>query len=80
MNYSKNFLNNFSLSVDEIGAKERAGMLASRSIKTESKVQALKTAISMIDLTTLEKIPKAKFTQCVRKRSIRSPEMIQFRM
>ena len=54
MNYSKNFLNNFSLSVDEIGAKERAGMLASRSIKTESKVQALKTAISMIDLTTLE--------------------------
>ncbi len=54
MNYSKNFLNNFSLSVDEIGAKERAGMLASRSIKTESKMQALKTAISMIDLTTLE--------------------------
>ena len=54
MNYSKNFLNNFNLSVDEIGAKERAGMLASRSIKTESKMQALKTAISMIDLTTLE--------------------------
>lgn len=54
MNYSRNFLNNFNLSVDEIGAKERAGMLASRSIKTESKMQALKTAISMIDLTTLE--------------------------
>jgi len=54
MNYSKNFLNNFNLSVDEIGAKERAGMLASRSIKTESKMQALKTVISMIDLTTLE--------------------------
>lgn len=48
------FLNNFSLSVDEIGAKERAAMLASRSIKTDSKVRALKMAISMIDLTTLE--------------------------
>lgn len=48
------FLNNFNLSVDEIGAKERAAMLASRSIKTESKIWALKTAISMIDLTTLE--------------------------
>ncbi len=54
MNYVNNFLNNFNLSVDEIGAKERAAMLASRSIKTESKLWALKTAISMIDLTTLE--------------------------
>ena len=54
MSSIKNFLNNFSLSVDEIGAKERASSLASRSIKTESKLWALKTAISMIDLTTLE--------------------------
>lgn len=50
----KSFLNNYNLSVDEIGAKERAAMLASRSIKTDSKMWALKTAISMIDLTTLE--------------------------
>lgn len=54
MNHLINFLNNFNLTVDEIGAKERAAMLASRSIKTESKLWALKTAISMIDLTTLE--------------------------
>ncbi|MEP7145597.1 MAG: hypothetical protein ABI792_01170, partial [bacterium] len=54
MNNVNSFLNNFNISVDEIGAKERAAMLASRSIKTDSKVWALKTAISMIDLTTLE--------------------------
>ncbi len=54
MNQLTNFLNNFNLSVDEIGAKERAALLASRSIKTDSKIWALKTAISMIDLTTLE--------------------------
>lgn len=48
------FLKNFNLSVDEIGAKERAAMLSSRSIKTESKIWALKTAVSMLDLTTLE--------------------------
>ncbi|MBK9225989.1 MAG: deoxyribose-phosphate aldolase [Ignavibacteria bacterium] len=48
------YLNSINLSVDEIGAKERAAMLASRSIKTESKMHALKLAISMIDLTTLE--------------------------
>ncbi|MFZ1321667.1 MAG: deoxyribose-phosphate aldolase [Ignavibacteria bacterium] len=47
-------LNNLNMSVDEIGAKERAASLASRSIKTASKEQALRTAISMIDLTTLE--------------------------
>lgn len=53
MNLKSN-LNNYNLSVDEIGAKERAAMLASRSIKTESKLWALNMAISMIDLTTLE--------------------------
>lgn len=54
MTFSKNFLNSFNFSVDEIGAKERAASLAGRSIKTESKLWALKTAISMLDLTTLE--------------------------
>lgn len=48
------YLKSISTAVDEIGAKERASMLASRSIKKESKLQALKLAISMIDLTTLE--------------------------
>jgi deoxyribose-phosphate aldolase len=40
--------------VDEVGARARAGILASRSIKTDSKRQAIDLAISMIDLTTLE--------------------------
>src|ERR1700742_3695818 len=40
--------------VDRVGAEPRAAMLASRSIKTTAKRWALDTAISMIDLTTLE--------------------------
>jgi deoxyribose-phosphate aldolase len=40
--------------VDEVGARARADTLASRSIKTDSKRQALDLAISVIDLTTLE--------------------------
>jgi deoxyribose-phosphate aldolase len=40
--------------VDEVGAEARAAMLATRSIKTTAKRWALDTAISMIDLTTLE--------------------------
>lgn len=40
--------------VDEVGIKERVARLNSRSIKKESKIQALKLALSMIDLTTLE--------------------------
>src|SRR5260370_4979154 len=39
---------------DQVGAEARAAMLASRSIKTTAKQWALDTAISMIDLTTLE--------------------------
>lgn len=54
MKFSDKLLSNYTLSVDETGAKERAAALASRSIKTDSKLWALKTAISMIDLTTLE--------------------------
>ena len=40
--------------VDQVGADTRAAMLATRSIKRESKLQALDLAISMVDLTTLE--------------------------
>jgi deoxyribose-phosphate aldolase len=40
--------------VDEVGAIARAGMLATRSIKTSSKSWAIDMAISMVDLTTLE--------------------------
>ena len=41
-------------SVDQVGVEARAAALASRSIKRESKLQALDTAIRMCDLTTLE--------------------------
>jgi len=40
--------------VDEVGVKERVARFQSRSIKKESKVEALRTVLSMIDLTTLE--------------------------
>lgn len=40
--------------VDQVGANARAAMLSTRSIKTSSKRWAIDTAISMVDLTTLE--------------------------
>jgi deoxyribose-phosphate aldolase len=40
--------------VDQVGAEARAAGLATRSIKTTAKAWAIDTAISMIDLTTLE--------------------------
>lgn len=40
--------------VDEVGAQGRIAMLGTRSIKTTSKAWAIDTAISMVDLTTLE--------------------------
>ena len=49
----KNFLNKLP-GVDQVGADARAAMLATRSIKTSSKKWAIDTAISMVDLTTLE--------------------------
>ncbi len=41
-------------SVDAVALEERAATLAKRSIKRESKLQALELAVRMIDLTTLE--------------------------
>ncbi len=41
-------------SVDAVALEERAATLAKRSIKRESKLQALELAIRMMDLTTLE--------------------------
>lgn len=47
---------NFRLSpvVDQVGVEERAARFTARSIKKSSKLQALKLALNMIDLTTLE--------------------------
>src|ERR1043166_834966 len=41
-------------SVDQVMAEERAGAFAKRSIKTSAKLDGLKLACSMMDLTTLE--------------------------
>jgi len=49
----KKYLGSLS-GVNQVGADERAAMLATRSIKTTSKRWAIDTAISMVDLTTLE--------------------------
>ncbi len=40
--------------VDEVGVNERVARFQSRSIKKQSKVDALRLVLSMIDLTTLE--------------------------
>lgn len=40
--------------VDKVGAEARAASLATRSVKAAAKLWAIDTAISMVDLTTLE--------------------------
>ena len=40
--------------VDQVGAELRAASLATRSIKADAKLWAIDTAVSMVDLTTLE--------------------------
>jgi deoxyribose-phosphate aldolase len=49
----RRFLNGLP-GVDQVGVEQRAAGLATRSIKKASKLWAIDTAISMIDLTTLE--------------------------
>lgn len=46
----------FSLSprIDQVGIEERASRFTKRSIKNETKINGLKLALNMIDLTTLE--------------------------
>lgn len=46
----------FTLSprVDQVGIEERASRFTKRSIKNETKINGLKLALNMIDLTTLE--------------------------
>ena len=43
-----------SPTIDAVGVTERASKFGKRSIKKESKVEGLKLAMSMIDITTLE--------------------------
>lgn len=52
---TKQLLKQFnSPTVDQVGIVERAARFTTRSIKKEAKVQGLKMALNMIDLTTLE--------------------------
>jgi deoxyribose-phosphate aldolase len=54
--------------VDQVGVEERVARFCTRSIKKDSKVQALKLALSMIDLTTLEgQDTRGKVTQLCQK-------------
>lgn len=50
----KHFESKKSSAIDETYTKERASILTNRTIKGENKLNAIKLAISMIDLTTLE--------------------------
>lgn len=45
---------NKTVPIDQVGVEQRVSRLNSRSIKKDSKIQALKMALSMVDLTTLE--------------------------
>ena len=47
-------LDEFHFEVDEIGVTERSAAIAGRSIKKESKSEAIKMAVSMIDLAALD--------------------------
>ena len=66
----KTYLNKLS-GVDQVGANARAAMLATRSIKTTSKRWAIDTAISMVDLTTLEGADTAGKVQALCSKAVR---------
>jgi deoxyribose-phosphate aldolase len=48
------YQNNPSPAVDQVGIFDRIDRITARSIKNEAKVQGLKMALNMVDLTTLE--------------------------
>lgn len=47
-------LRSLKIPIDKVGVEERVERFQKRSIKNESKLQGLKLALNMIDLTTLE--------------------------
>lgn len=52
---ANNLLQNFKWTpVDQMGVDDRIARIKSRSIKDQTKIQGLKMALNMIDLTTLE--------------------------
>jgi deoxyribose-phosphate aldolase len=66
----KNYLKTLS-GVDQVGANARAAMLSTRSIKTTSKRWAIDTAISMVDLTTLEGADTAGKVEAICSKAVR---------
>ncbi|MDO8528084.1 MAG: deoxyribose-phosphate aldolase [Deltaproteobacteria bacterium] len=60
----------YETSVDQIGIEERAASLSKRSIKKQTKVEGIKLAISMIDLTTLEGKDSAGKVQAMCQKAI----------
>ena len=54
--------------IDSVGLNERVNSLATRSIKKDSKLEALNMIVSMCDLTTLEgEDTEGKISQMVAK-------------
>ena len=54
--------------IDSVGLNERVNSLATRSIKKDSKLEALSMVVSMCDLTTLEgEDTEGKISQMVAK-------------
>ncbi len=47
-------ISSFNKSIDQTGVEERCARFTTRSIKNQAKIQGLKMALNMIDLTTLE--------------------------
>ena len=48
--------------IDQVGIEERVARIKTRSIKKETKVQGMKLALSMIDLTTLRPNTRCRMT------------------
>jgi deoxyribose-phosphate aldolase len=62
--------------VDRVGVDERAAWLGRRSIKAESQLAAIRLAVSMVDLTTLEgQDTPGKVAQLAAKAVCPAPEM-----
>src|SRR5688572_28692459 len=61
--------------IDQVGVEERIARFSKRSIKKDSKLEALKLAMSMLDLTTLEaKDTPGKVRQLCTKAMYPSPD------
>ena len=48
--------------VDKVGIEDRVNRITKRSIKKEAKLEGLKMALNMVDLTTLEGMDTVSYT------------------